>query len=232
MANYKPVNNFSNLYNKFYGMFNTYQPQSASTLKDAIARQLRPMTDQDIKVRQGELKAERAMIDTDAASRGMGPSSWVTDVKTRRNDAAARDIQNIEANYQTNLYNGVLNRLNAQDEMALSAAQTAAGMATNAANAYYNKVFNRTGGGGGGWGRGGSPRDPKDPIEPPFDPILDNASNNQRAIDARKAQAQQNAQNASNARAASAARNSLVASSNNLNKKVKNRVSGQPVNRM
>ncbi len=231
MANFKPVNNFSNLYNKFYGMFNTYQPQSASTLKDAIARQIRPQTDQDIKARQGELKAERAMIDTDAASRGMGPSSWVTDVKTRRNDAAARDIQNIEANYQANLYNGVLNRLNAQDEMALSAAQAAQGNALGLANSMYNQVYGSSGSGGGWGGRRGTTPD-ETPDETPYDPILANASNNEKAIAARKQLSQDNAKNASNARAASATRRSLVGASNNLNKKVKNRISGQPINRM
>lgn len=159
MANYKPLENFSNLYNRAYAMFNnTYTPQSVSTLKDAISRQMRPAVDQGIKARQGELRAERAQIDTDAASRGMGPSSWVTDVKTRRNDAAASDIANMEANYQSNMYSALLNRLGQQDEMAMAAAQAAQGSALGLANQLYDKVFPKTksGGGGGGWGRGGT----------------------------------------------------------------------------
>lgn len=233
MANYKPLENFSNLYNRAYAMFNnTYTPQSASTLKDALSRSMRPAYDKQIAARQDAAKANRAAIDTDAASRGMGSSSWVTDVKNRQNNAAASDIANIESDYQANLYNSLLNRLGQQDEMAMAAAQSAQGNALGLANQLYGKVFaKKSGGGGGGWGgRSRTPEEP--PNDPPWDPILDNASNNLRAVAARKQQVQQNAQNASNARAASAARRSIVAASNNLNKKVKNRLSGQPVNRM
>ena len=158
MANYKPLENFSNLYNRAYAMFNnTYTPQSASTLKDALSRSMRPAYDKQIAARQDAAKANRAAIDTDAASRGMGSSSWVTDVKNRQNNAAASDIANIESDYQANLYNSLLNRLGQQDEMAMAAAQSAQGNALGLANQLYDKVFpKKTGSGGGGWGRGGS----------------------------------------------------------------------------
>ena len=155
MANYKPVENFSNLYNRVYGMFNnTYTPQSASTLKDALSRSMRPAYDKQIAAREDAAKANRAAIDTDAASRGMGSSSWVTDVKNRQNNAAASDIANINSDYQANLYNALLNRLGQQDELAMSAAQSAQSNALGLTNQLYGDVFKNTGGGGGG--RGGS----------------------------------------------------------------------------
>ena len=167
MANWKPLNNFSNLYNKAYAMFNnTYTPQSASTLKDALSRSMRPAYDKQIAARQDTAKANRATIDTDAAARGLGSSSWVTDVKNRQNNAAASDIANIESDYQANLYSNLLNRLGQQDEMAMAAAQSAQGNALGLANSMYNKVYGSSGsGGGGGWGgrRGTTPVDDTDP---------------------------------------------------------------------
>ena len=232
MANYKPVQNMSNLYEKFRAMLGpSYTPQSASTLKDTISRAVRGGYDKQIRARQDATKSNTGEIVAGMGSSGMGTSTTMQDRLLRAKDAEARDIANIESDYQANVNNMLLNRLNSQDEFTLSAENNLRNSALGLAQGMYGKVFGNHGPGGGGWGGRGS-RDPKDPGEPKWDPILDNASNNQRAIDARKAQAQQNAQNASNARAASAARRSLVASSNNLNKKVKNRLSGQPVNRM
>lgn len=185
MANYKPLENFSNLYNRAYAMFNnTYTPQSASTLKDALSRSMRPAYDKQIAARQDAAKANRAAIDTDAASRGMGSSSWVTDVKNRQNNAAASDIANIESDYQANLYNSLLNRLGQQDEMAMAAAQSAQGNALGLANQLYDKVFaKKSGGGGGGWGRGGTSgttEEEEDGFTPPLVSATDTRSTQTR----------------------------------------------------
>lgn len=161
MANEQVVQNFGNLYDKLYARFKpSYTPQSASTLKDTLSRAMRPSYDKQIKQRQEAAAANRAAIDTDAAARGMGSSTWVTDVKNRQRNAEASDIQGINSDYNAALYSALLNRLNAQDELSLSAENAARSNALGLAQGLYDKVYGKTGsGGGGGWGRGsGTPK--------------------------------------------------------------------------
>ncbi len=157
MADNKILPQYMNLYNQLYAKLNTgYTPQSASTLKDSLARAMRPSYDRQITARQDTAAANRAAIDVDAASRGMGSSTWVTDVKNRQRNAEASDIANINADYNANLHNALLNRLGQQDEMALSASQAAQGNALNLANALYDRIYKPTGGAVSSRGRGGS----------------------------------------------------------------------------
>ena len=100
-----------------------YNPQSASTLKSALAKALRPDVDRAIQSRQKTAAQNRAAIDADAAARGMGSSTWVTDVKNRQNDAAASDISNLEGDYISTLYGNLLNRMGAQEQNKLSVDQ-------------------------------------------------------------------------------------------------------------
>lgn len=100
-----------------------YNPQSASTLKSALAKALRPDVDRAIQSRQKTAAQNRAAIDADAAARGMGSSTWVTDVKNRQNDAAASDISNLESDYISTLYGNLLNRMGAQEQNKLSVDQ-------------------------------------------------------------------------------------------------------------
>lgn len=100
-----------------------YNPQSASALKSALAKALRPEYEAAIKNRNKTAAKNRAAIDADAAARGMGTSTWVTDVKNRQNDAAASDIANIEGDYISTLYGNLLNRLGTQEQNKLSVDQ-------------------------------------------------------------------------------------------------------------
>lgn len=159
MADNKILPQYMNLYNQLYAKLNTgYTPQSASTLKDSLARAMRPSYDRQISARQDTAAANRAAIDADATSRGMGSSSWVTDVKNRQRNAEASDIANINSDYNANLHNALLNRLGQQDEMALSASQAAQGNALNLANALYDRIYKPTGGAVSSRGRGHSPK--------------------------------------------------------------------------
>ena len=84
MANEKVLQNFNNLYDQVYAKFKpSYTPQSASALKDSLSRTMRPAYDKQITQRQQAAAANRAAIDADAGARGMGSSTWVTDVKNR-----------------------------------------------------------------------------------------------------------------------------------------------------
>ncbi|MBQ5587590.1 MAG: hypothetical protein IIU73_03120 [Selenomonadales bacterium] len=137
-----------------------YNPQSASTLKSALAKALRPDVDRAIQSRQKTAAQNRAAIDADAAARGMGSSTWVTDVKNRQNDAAASDISNLEGDYISTLYGNLLNRMGAQEQNKLSVdqfnasqRQAALDRAQAATDQWWQTWSKKpTGGGGGGGG--------------------------------------------------------------------------------
>ena len=121
-----------------------YNPLSASALKSSLAKMLRPEYDRAIANRQKTAAKNRAAIDTDAAARGMGSSSWVTDVKNRQNDAAETDIAGLEDDYISSLYGNLLSKLGEQesrklsvDQFNASAKQNALSQALSTANQYY-----------------------------------------------------------------------------------------------
>lgn len=170
-TNNEYLNNFNALYDKFYTKLNTnpieYNPQSASTLKDSLARAMRPAYDKQVQQRRETAAANRAAIDADASARGMGSSTWVTDVKNRQRDAEAKDIAGINSDYNSALYSALLNRLNAQDELSLSAQQAnasarqnAQGQALSLAQGLYDKIYGAASTGGGGRSRSHTPETP------------------------------------------------------------------------
>lgn len=101
---------------------------SQQELANQIAAYLRPYTENAINARKQQTIKNRAAIDVDAASRGMGASTWVTDSKNRQAQAEAADIANLENTYLGNLNQSVFNADQAQRERAYNAA------AQNAAN--------------------------------------------------------------------------------------------------
>lgn len=148
------------LYNKISSKTSkvTYDPMSPSALKSVLAKALRPDYDKAIENRRGTAATNRAAIDTDAAARGMGSSTWVTDAKNRQNNAMAADIANLEGDYSSKLYQSLLERLTDQeakkltvDQFNASADQQALAQALSAANWLYEAD-------GSGRRRGGSSR--------------------------------------------------------------------------
>lgn len=108
---------------------------SQQELANQIAAYLRPYTENAIRQRQQQTVANRAAIDVDAASRGMGASTWVTDAKNRQVKAEATDIANLENTYLGNLNQSVFSADQAQRERAYNAA---AQNAVNQLNADIN----------------------------------------------------------------------------------------------
>lgn len=135
---YNIPENYSQILDKVQNMLMSkvdtvkYTPQSASALKSAIAKALRPQYDAAIRNRQNTAAANRASIDADAAARGLGSSSWVTDVKNRQNNAEAQDVANLEGQYSAALYQNLMNKLSEQDQLSMSAQQANAGIQQNA----------------------------------------------------------------------------------------------------
>lgn len=155
MANQEVVNNFNNLYDQMYAKFRpSYTPQSASTLKDTLSRAMRGSYDKEIQNVKKSTARTNAAIDADSTTRGMGSSTYNTDVKNRNMNEEANRIYGIESDYNAALYSALLNRLNAQDELSLTAENQARGNALGAANALFG-LYNSSTGGGGGWGRRG-----------------------------------------------------------------------------
>ena len=127
-------------------------------IKSYVESYLRTAYDQSIENRRKQTEADRAMIDLDAYSRGMGGSTWVTDAKQRLQDAEADDIAKMEANYQAGLNEAVLNQYNQAVAQGLAAQNNAYDLAKDLyslgqnAKAGVGSVSSSGSGGGGGGG--------------------------------------------------------------------------------
>lgn len=121
----------------------------------SVEAYLRNSYDQTIADRKKATEEQRAMIDLDAFSRGMGGSTWVTDAKQRLEDEEADDIARIEANYQAGLSEAVLNQYNAAVAQGLAAKDNAYALATELYNLGQSAKRGvggvSLGGGGGGY---------------------------------------------------------------------------------
>jgi len=141
-----------------------YTPKSTGTLKSALQKIIRPTYEKNIQQRQQATRSNRAAVDADAAARGIGASTWVSDMKNRLATNEARDIANINDDYSSQLYSALLNRLAEQDQLSMAAQQAnmnarqgAMGNALSAAQYLYGLDQAKSGSGGGGGG-GGSRR--------------------------------------------------------------------------
>lgn len=106
-ANPYTTTDLGSLQQQITGLLNiptvNYSMPSRNELSANIAAYLRPGVDQAIGQRRKQTLTNRAEIDSDAASRGMGRSTWVTDVKDRAMDAEASDISAMESQYAADL---------------------------------------------------------------------------------------------------------------------------------
>lgn len=75
-----------------------YTPRSEAQLRDNLEASYKAGYDQSVASRQQAARQNRAAIDADAASRGMGASTWVTDAKNRQTDNLNRDLTTLAAN--------------------------------------------------------------------------------------------------------------------------------------
>lgn len=89
-----------------------YDMPTEAEIASKISEYLRPGYDKAISARRAQTDQNRAAIDIDAASRGMGASTWVTDAKTRQMNAEAADIAGLESDYNANLAQNVYNMYN------------------------------------------------------------------------------------------------------------------------
>ena len=104
--------------------------RSDSQIKNDLVRLIRPAYDRAVLERRRRSGEMNAAIDTDAAGRGMGTSTWVADAKQRQRAGEAADVAAINGEYLSALYEALLERIGERDRQRLermSAAKSAAG---------------------------------------------------------------------------------------------------------
>ena len=142
------------MYTRFAPQEVAYDTRDEAEIRSSVAAWLRPSYDQAIANRQEQTRANKANLDADAIARGMGASTYVTDVKNRQQNAEARDIASIESDYGANLAKYVLDGVDSEQNRALEAEkfnaeqrQSAYDQAYSAALALYAQ-YKKSGGGG------------------------------------------------------------------------------------
>ena len=143
----------------------SFTPLDEGTLVQRIGAALRPMYDKAIAAIFRENRRANAELDADALSRGMGSSTFVTDVKRRQNSAAVDDMMELESDYGAQLADQLYKAMEGERDRQLevdkfNAQQQSAALeqAFAAAKVLYDaylaaKAVQQTGGGGGGGAR-------------------------------------------------------------------------------
>jgi len=146
------------MYARFAPQQVAYDARSEDEIRASVAAWLRPSYDQAIVNRQELTRLNKANLDADAIARGMGASTYVSDVKNRQQNAEAGDIASLEADYGSVLSKYVLdsvdsekNRMLEAEKFNADARQSAYDKAYTAALSLYEqykKTAKRSGGGG------------------------------------------------------------------------------------
>lgn len=150
-----------------------YNPQSADQIRQNLENAYKANYDQSVKTRKQQTQKNSAVIDADAAARGIGTSTWVTDAKRRQQDSEASDIATLTANKNATISQQLAAALSDQEARKLSVDEynatnraTAQSNALSTAVSMYDKfkaeepvaAAASSGGGGGGGGGGGNYR--------------------------------------------------------------------------
>lgn len=157
-----PYDKFTTYYNKVYNTLSQQAPTveynmtPEAKLRAGIQNSLLPAYRQAIANRQRQTNVERASIDADAAARGMGASTWVTDAKTRRADSEADDIATMQGNYMSTLASRLADAIYAEKANKLSADQFNANLKANTLSQALSTALSTYDKFGGGATSGGS----------------------------------------------------------------------------
>ena len=142
------------MYTRFAPQEVAYDARDEAEIRSSVAAWLRPGYDQAIANRQEQTRTNKANLDADAIARGMGASTYVTDVKNRQQNAEASDIASLESDYGANLAKYVLDGVDSEQDRALEAEkfnaqqrQSAYDQAYSAALALYAQ-YKKSGSGG------------------------------------------------------------------------------------
>jgi hypothetical protein len=125
------------MYARFAPQQVTYDSRSEEDIRASVAAWLRPSYEQAIVNRQEQTRLNKANLDADAIARGMGASTYVTDVKNRQQNAESSDIASLEADYGSVLSKYVLDSVDSEKDRALEAEKYNA----DARQAAYDKAY-------------------------------------------------------------------------------------------
>lgn len=125
------------MYARFAPQQVPYDMRSEEEVRASVAAWLRPSYEQAIANRQERTRLNKANLDADAIARGMGASTYVTDVKNRQQTAEAGDIASLEADYGATLSKYVLDNVDRDKNRALEAEKYNAGARQDA----YDKAY-------------------------------------------------------------------------------------------
>ena len=131
----------------------SFEPMDEDTIRTMLIDWLRPAYEQAIVNRKEQTARYNAELDADAWARGMGESTYVTDVKERAFSDEARDVGNLESNYAATLAQNLFSAMQSQQEQKLKVDQfnaeqrnRARERALSAANALYAASKRHNGG--------------------------------------------------------------------------------------
>ena len=115
----------------------TLAPQTLESITASVNASLRPYYDMAARDREVAATRNRAELDADAYSRGMGTSTWLTDKKAREASAASSDIADIWAKYGAELNSGASAQMQTyeQNRLAVDQQNAANRMSADAQNA-------------------------------------------------------------------------------------------------
>ncbi len=137
-----------------------FEPLSEEVLSETIRNWLRPAYEQAIQSRREQTGRINAELDADAWSRGMGQSTYLSDVKSRQLRDEARDVDTIESDYSSTLAGHLYDAMKEQQKTKLEVDQfnaeqinRAREKAMSSAQALYRSYL---AGGGRSGGRAGS----------------------------------------------------------------------------
>lgn len=146
------------MYSRFAPQEVTYDAKSEEEIRSSISEWLRPSYDQAITNRKEQTLTNKANLDADAIARGMGASTYVTDVKNRQQNAEAKDVASLESDYGATLAKYVSEGVETENERVLEVQkfnaeqrQAAYELAYSAALqlfTYYKKKSSGSGSGG------------------------------------------------------------------------------------
>ena len=111
-----------------------YTPRTEAQLRDNLLKSYQASYDQSINNRRQTTRQNRGAIDSDAASRGIGSSTWVTDAKLRQNDNEARDLTSLRANRDSTIAQQLAAALGNQEDNQLAVKQYNASLRATALN--------------------------------------------------------------------------------------------------
>ncbi|NLI54115.1 MAG: hypothetical protein GX417_07285 [Clostridiales bacterium] len=135
----------SGFIDEMYGTFApqevTYDAKSEDEIRASVATWLRPGYDRAIVSRQEQTLTNKANLDADAIARGMGASTYVTDVKNRQQNAEARDIAALESDYGAALAKYVSEGTESENSRKLEAEEFNAGQRQSAYDLAYNAAL-------------------------------------------------------------------------------------------